>query len=46
MATAAFAMGAKGVHFIEQLSGYEAYAVLHNKTAIATNGWTQYEVAA
>lgn len=44
MATAAFAMGAKGIYFIEQLDGYEAYAVMHDKTATATTGWHGYEV--
>jgi len=46
MATAAFAMGAKGIHFIEQLDGYDAYAVMHDKTAITTTGWHNYEVTA
>lgn len=44
MATAAFAMGAKGIYFIEQLDGYEACAVMHDKTTITTTGWNQYEV--
>jgi FAD:protein FMN transferase len=43
MATAAFAMGAKGIYFIEQLDGYEACAVMHNKTTITTTGWHKYE---
>lgn len=43
MATAAFAMGKKGIYFIEQLDGYEAYAVMHDKTTITTTGWDQYE---
>lgn len=44
MATAAFAMGTKGIYFIEQLDGYEACAVMHDKTTIATTGWQNYEV--
>lgn len=43
MATAAFAMGAEGVYFIEQLDGYEACAVMHDKTTIVTTGWHDYE---
>ena len=43
MATAAFAMGKKGIYFIEQLDGYEACAVMHDKTTITTTGWDQYE---
>ena len=43
MATAAFAMGVKGIYFIEQLDGYEAYAVMHDKTAITTTGWHSHE---
>lgn len=43
MATAAFAMGAKGIYFIERLDGYEACAVMHDKTAILTTGWHDYE---
>lgn len=43
MATAAFAMGAKGIYFIEQLAGYEACAVMQDKTVITTTGWYNYE---
>jgi len=43
MATAAFAMGAKGIYFIEQLDGYEACAVMADKTTITTTGWQKYE---
>jgi len=46
MATAAFAMGKKGIYFIEQLDGYEACAVMHDKTTITTTGWDQYEAKA
>jgi thiamine biosynthesis lipoprotein len=44
MATAAFAMGEKGIYFIEQLDGYEGCAVMHDKTTITTTGWGHYEV--
>jgi len=43
MATAAFAMGVKGIYFIEQLDGYEACAVTSDKTTITTTGWQKYE---
>ena len=46
MATAAFAMGLRGIYFIEQLDGYEACAVMHDKTTITTAGWDHYEVKA
>lgn len=46
MATAAFAMGKKGIYFIEQLDGYEACAAMHDKTTITTTGWNQYEAKA
>lgn len=46
MATAAFAMGEKGIYFIEQLDGYEACAVMYDKTTIITTGWHTYEAKA
>lgn len=46
IATAAFAMGTKGIYFIEQLDGYEACAVMHDKTVVMTTGWGQYEIKA
>jgi thiamine biosynthesis lipoprotein len=41
-ATAAFAMGDRGINFIESLSGFEGYAVYKNGTAIFTNGFEHY----
>jgi thiamine biosynthesis lipoprotein len=41
-ATAAFAMGVKGIDFIERLLGYEGYAVDENKNATMTTGFEQY----
>lgn len=46
MATAAFAMGRKGIYFIEQLAGFEACAVMADKTVITTTEWAAYEVQA
>ena len=46
MATAAFAMGPEGIYFLEQLSGYEACAVMHDKTTVITTGWQGYEAKA
>lgn len=46
MATAAFAMGKKGIEFIEKLPGYEAYLVDTDKRATATTGWRTFEVKA
>ncbi len=43
-ATAAFAMGKKGITFIESLKGFEGYLVDQNKIATQTTGWSQYEV--
>jgi len=37
-ATAAFAMGNKGIHFINSLKGFEAYAIDLNGVATMTNG--------
>ncbi|USN97100.1 MAG: FAD:protein FMN transferase [Candidatus Nomurabacteria bacterium] len=44
MATAAFAMGSRGIEFIEKLKGYEGYMVSANKNVTMTNGWKKFEV--
>lgn len=44
MATAAFAMGANGLTFIEELPGFEAYAIFATGRARLTNGFHQYEL--
>ncbi len=41
-ATAAFAMGERGLHFIEDLSGYEAYAITHTGQAFFTSEFDEY----
>ena len=41
-ATAAFAMGERGLHFIENLFGYEAYAITHTSQAFFTSGFDEY----
>ncbi len=41
-ATAAFAMGTKGVHFIESLSGFEGYSIDTKGTATMTTGFADY----
>jgi thiamine biosynthesis lipoprotein len=41
-ATAAFAMGEKGLYFIEALEGYEAYAIDHKGIARMTSGFEEY----
>lgn len=41
-ATAAFAMGKKGIGFIEKLKGLEAYMIDKNKTAVYTSGFEKY----
>ncbi|HEC93797.1 MAG TPA: FAD:protein FMN transferase [Candidatus Kaiserbacteria bacterium] len=41
-ATAAFAMGKRGMHFIEMLSGYEGYAITHDMQAQVTSGFNEY----
>lgn len=43
-ATAAFAMGRPGIHFIESLADYEGYMIDQNGIATMTNRWQQYEV--
>lgn len=41
-ATAAFAMGMKGLSFIESSPGFEAYVVTKDKRSYMTSGFTQY----
>lgn len=41
-ATAAFAMGKSGIHFIEQLNGYEGYLIDKDKKAIYTSNFNKY----
>lgn len=41
-ATAAYAMGKKGIEFIEKLKGYEGYMINRNKTATMTSGFDGY----
>lgn len=41
-ATAAFAMGKGGVHFIESLQGFEAYAITKDSIATMTSGFSAY----
>ena len=41
-ATAAFAMGRKGIEFIEQLAGFEAYQIDKNGQAAYTSGFENY----
>jgi thiamine biosynthesis lipoprotein len=41
-ATAAFAMGKNGILFIEQLSGFEGYAIDKNGIATMTSGFSAY----
>lgn len=45
-ATAAFAMGRKGIDFIEQLDGLEGYMIDSAKQATLTSGFERYVVAA
>jgi thiamine biosynthesis lipoprotein len=44
-ATAAFAMGAAGIQFIEQLPGYEGYVIDKNKIGTMTSGFEKYTAA-
>ena len=44
-ATAAFAMGAYGIGFIEQLKGFEAYMIDNKKIATYTSGFEKYVAA-
>ncbi len=41
-ATAAFAMGTKGINFIEKLPGFEAYMIHSDKIATMTSGFERY----
>jgi FAD:protein FMN transferase len=41
-ATACFAMGEKGIYFIEQLPGFEGYLIDKNKIATFTSGFEKY----
>jgi thiamine biosynthesis lipoprotein len=41
-ATAAFAMGEKGINFIETLKGFAGYMVKNNQMAIMTSGFEKY----
>ncbi len=41
-ATAAFAMGAEGINFIEKLEGFEGYIIDKNKIATMTTGFKKY----
>ncbi len=41
-ATAAFAMGKKGIYFLEDKSNMEAYMILKNKKAISTSGFEKF----
>lgn len=41
-ATAAFAMGEKGINFIESLKGFEGYMIKKDKNAIYTSGFKNY----
>jgi thiamine biosynthesis lipoprotein len=41
-ATAAFAMGRKGIHFIEQLAGFEGYMIDAQARATFTSGFERY----
>lgn len=41
-ATAAFAMGRRGIYFIERLDGFEGYMIDCNKQATLTTGFSSY----
>ena len=43
-ATAAFAMGNAGIMFIEQLAGFEGYAIDRNGQAIYTSDFVRYTI--
>ncbi len=45
-ATAAFAMGEKGINFIQSLDGFEAYMITEDKNATFTAGFERYVVNA
>ena len=42
LATGAFAMGQRGIQFIEELDGVEGYMIDKNKTATMTRGFEKY----
>lgn len=44
-ATAAFAMGIKGIEFIEKLNGFEGYMVTKEKKAFLTEGFEKFVVS-
>jgi len=44
MATAAFAMGEKGLEFLNKLRGYEAYVIYADGSAAMTGGWKAVSV--
>jgi thiamine biosynthesis lipoprotein len=44
-ATAAFAMGEKGILFIEDLAGFEGYMINHEGLATFTSGFKEYTYA-
>jgi len=43
-ATAAFAMGQNGIHFIESLEGFEGYMIDKNGLATYTTGFERYVI--
>ena len=45
-ATAAFAMGKRGIYFIEQLPGFEGYMIDASARATFTSGFERYVLAA
>lgn len=44
-ATAAFAMGPRGIHFIESLKGFEGYMIDNNQVATFTSNFERYIVS-
>jgi thiamine biosynthesis lipoprotein ApbE len=44
-ATGAFAMGEKGIRFIEERDGLEGYMIDKNGTATMTSGFSKYTVS-
>jgi thiamine biosynthesis lipoprotein len=42
MATAAFAMGSKGIEFVNKQSGYSGYMITKDKVGIMSEGFKQY----
>ncbi len=46
IATAAFAMGIRGIEFIETLPGYEGYMISKDAVATMTSNWHRFEVDA